>query len=170
MRWGLIPRWWSKPPKDLMRLSTFNARVETVTTKPFFREAFKRTRCIIPASGYYEWRKGEDGGREPHYFRRADGEIISLAGLYEEWTDPATGEIVTSATIIVCDASEEAAHIHNRMPVILEQHQIEDWLFNKSGVEVLQPAPAGTLTEHRVSRRVNSSRADENDETLIEPE
>jgi putative SOS response-associated peptidase YedK len=55
MRWGLIPRWWSKPLKDLMRLSTFNARVETVTTKPFFREAFKRTRCIIPASGYYEW-------------------------------------------------------------------------------------------------------------------
>jgi putative SOS response-associated peptidase YedK len=55
MRWGLIPRWWSKPLKDLVRLSTFNARVETVTTKPFFREAFKRTRCIIPASGYYEW-------------------------------------------------------------------------------------------------------------------
>ena len=55
MRWGLIPRWWSKPLKELMRLSTFNARVETVTTKPFFREAFKRTRCVIPASGYYEW-------------------------------------------------------------------------------------------------------------------
>jgi SOS response associated peptidase (SRAP) len=55
MRWGLIPRWWTKPLKDLMRLSTFNARVETVTTKPFFREAFHRTRCIIPASGYYEW-------------------------------------------------------------------------------------------------------------------
>ena len=79
------------------------------------------------------------------------------------------GEIVTSATIIVTDASDDAAHIHNRMPVILEQSQIEDWLFNKSGVEVLTPAPAGTLKEHRVSRRVNSSRTDENDETLIEP-
>lgn len=93
-----------------------------------------------------------------------------MAGLYEEWTDPATGEIVTSATIIVTDASEEVAHIHNRMPVILEQNQIEDWLFGKSGVEVLRPAPQGTMKEHRVSRRVNSSRADENDETLIEPE
>ena len=60
MRWGLVPRWWSKPLKELMRLSTFNARVETVTTKPFFREAFKRTRCVIPASGYY----GQDDDKE----------------------------------------------------------------------------------------------------------
>jgi putative SOS response-associated peptidase YedK len=66
MRWGLIPRWWSKPLKDLMRLSTFNARVETVTTKPFFREAFKRTRCIIPASGYYEW-QDTPAGKQPHF-------------------------------------------------------------------------------------------------------
>jgi putative SOS response-associated peptidase YedK len=167
-RWGLIPSWWKKPLKELP--ATFNARSDTVHQKPMFRAAFKSRRCIIPASGYYEWRKGEDGGREPHYFKRVDGAVISMAGLYEEWTDPATGEIVTSATIIVTDASEEVAHIHNRMPVILEQNQIEDWLFNKSGVEVLKPAPEGTLREHRVSRRVNSSRADENDETLIEPE
>ncbi|MCW5674404.1 MAG: SOS response-associated peptidase [Xanthobacteraceae bacterium] len=167
-RWGLIPSWWRKPLKELP--ATFNARSDTVHQKPMFRAAFKSRRCIIPASGYYEWRKGEDGGREPHYFRRVDGAVISMAGLYEEWTDLATGEIVTSATIIVTDASEEVAHIHNRMPVILEQNQIEDWLFGKSGVEVLKPAPQGTMKEHRVSRRVNSSRADENDETLIEPE
>ena len=79
MRWGLIPRWWSKPLKDLMRLSTFNARVETVTTKPFFREAFRRTRCIIPASGYYEWQDTPDG-KQPHYFTRTDGQVISFAG------------------------------------------------------------------------------------------
>ena len=166
--WGLIPSWWKKPLKELP--ATFNARAETVAEKPMFRAAFKSRRCIIPASGYYEWRKGEDGGREPHYFRRVDGAVISMAGLYEEWKDPATGKLVTSATIIVTDASEEVAHIHNRMPVILEQDQIEKWLFGKSGVEVLKPAPEGTLQEHRVSRRVNSSRADENDETLIEPE
>jgi putative SOS response-associated peptidase YedK len=71
MRWGLIPRWRSKPLKDLMG-STFNARVETVTTKPFFPEAFKRTRCIIPASGYYEW-QDTPVGKQPHYFTRADG-------------------------------------------------------------------------------------------------
>jgi putative SOS response-associated peptidase YedK len=167
-RWGLIPSWWKKPLKELP--ATFNARAETVAEKPMFRAAFKSRRCIIPASGYYEWRKGEDGGREPHYFRRVDGAVISMAGLYEEWKDPATGKLVTSATIIVTDASEEVAHIHNRMPVILEQDQIEKWLFGKSGDEVLKPAPEGTLQEHRVSRRVNSSRADENDETLIEPE
>ena len=76
MRWGLVPRWWSKPLKELMRLSTFNARVETVTTKPFFREAFKRTRCIIPASGYYEWQDTPDG-KQPHYFTRTDGQVAS---------------------------------------------------------------------------------------------
>ncbi len=167
-RWGLIPSWWKKPLKELP--ATFNARAETVHQKPMFRAAFKSRRCIVPASGYYEWRKGEDGGREPHYFRRVDGAVISMAGLCEEWTDPSSGEIVTSTTIIVCDASGEVAHIHNRMPVILEQNQIEKWLTGKSGVEVLKPAPEGTLQEHRVSRRVNSSRADENDETLIEPE
>jgi putative SOS response-associated peptidase YedK len=167
-RWGLIPSWWKKPLKELP--ATFNARSDTVAEKPMFRAAFKSRRCIIPASGYYEWRKGEDGGREPHYFTREDGAVISMAGLYEEWTDPATGEIVTSATIIVTDASEEIAHIHHRMPAILEQDQIEDWLLHKSGLEVLKPAASGTLKEHRVSRRVNSSRTDENDETLIEPE
>jgi putative SOS response-associated peptidase YedK len=83
MRWGLVPRWWSKPLKELMRLSTFNARVETVTTKPFFREAFKRTRCIIPASGYYEWQDTSDG-KQPHYFTRVDGQVISFAGLWDE--------------------------------------------------------------------------------------
>jgi putative SOS response-associated peptidase YedK len=67
-----------------MRLSTFNARVETVTTKPFFREAFKRTRCIIPASGYYEWQDTPDG-KQPHYFKRVDGQVISFAGLWDEW-------------------------------------------------------------------------------------
>jgi putative SOS response-associated peptidase YedK len=91
VRWGLIPRWWSKPLKDLMRLSTCNARVETVTTKPFFHEAFKRTRCIIPASGYYEWQDTPDGKR-PHYFTRTDGRVISFAGLRDEWKDRATGE------------------------------------------------------------------------------
>ncbi len=99
MRWGLIPRWWSKPLKDLMKLSTFNARVETVTTKPFFREAFKRTRCIIPASGYYEW-QDTPGGKQPHYFTRVDGQVISFAGLWDEWKDRASGETVKSCTMI----------------------------------------------------------------------
>jgi len=165
-RWGLVPSWWKKTLKELP--ATFNARAETVAEKPMYRTAFKKRRCIIPASGYYEWRKADDG-KEPHYFWRSDKEILSMAGLWEEWTDPATGEVIVSATIIVTKAAEELAHIHDRMPVILEKDEISDWLSGTSGVEVLKPAAAGTLAEHRVSRRVNSSRADENDETLIEP-
>jgi putative SOS response-associated peptidase YedK len=73
MRWGLVPWWWSKPLKEL-RAATFNARAETVETKPFFRDAFKRSRCLIPASGYYEW-KNEAGDKQPYYFTRAHGEL-----------------------------------------------------------------------------------------------
>jgi putative SOS response-associated peptidase YedK len=116
MRWGLIPRWWSKPLKDLMRLSTFNARVETVTTKPFFREAFKRTRCIIPASGYYEWQDTPDG-KQPHYFTRTDGQVISFAGLWDEWKDRATGETLKSCTMIITEPNAMVAEVHDRMPV-----------------------------------------------------
>jgi putative SOS response-associated peptidase YedK len=79
MGWGLVPCWWSKPLKEL-RLATFNARIETVTTKPFFKEAFKRTRCLIPASGYYQWEDTPDG-KQPHYFTRTDGQVISLGGI-----------------------------------------------------------------------------------------
>jgi putative SOS response-associated peptidase YedK len=80
MRWGLIPRWWSKPLKDLT-LSTFNARVETVTTKPFFREAFKRSRCIIPASGYYEWQDTPAGKQPQLSLEFADENELSGCGL-----------------------------------------------------------------------------------------
>ncbi len=79
VRWGLIPRWWKKTIKELP--ATFNARSDTVADKPMYRDAFRHRRCILPASGYYEWRKGDDGGREPHYFTRTDGKPLSLAGL-----------------------------------------------------------------------------------------
>jgi putative SOS response-associated peptidase YedK len=79
MRWGVIPSWWSKPLKE-MNLATFNARVETITEKPMFRRAFKRTRCLIPASGYYEWHDAPDG-KQPYYFTRRDGASITIAGL-----------------------------------------------------------------------------------------
>ena len=167
MRWGLIPSWWKKPLKELP--ATFNARSDTLASKPMYRDAFRARRCIIPASGYYEWRAGEDGGRDPHYFQREDGEILSLAGLWEEWINPDTGEVLHSCTIIVTDASEDIAHIHHRMPVLIEKAQIANWLSGESGTDILKPAAEGILVERRVSRRVNSSRADENDETLIEP-
>ena len=79
MRWGLIPAWWQKPIKA-MKLATFNARAESVTQKPMFREAFKRHRCLIPASGYYEW-EDTPQGKQPHYFTRRDGKPVTIAGI-----------------------------------------------------------------------------------------
>jgi putative SOS response-associated peptidase YedK len=88
MRWGLVPRWWPKPIKEL-RAATFNARAETVETKPFFRDAFKRTRCLIPISGYYERRNTPDG-KQPWYFTARDGSpALTTAGLWDEWRDRA---------------------------------------------------------------------------------
>jgi SOS response associated peptidase (SRAP) len=82
MRWGLVPSWWSKPLKE-MKLATFNARVETVAEKPIFRGAFQRTRCLIPASGYYEWNDASDG-KQPYYFTLRDGTPITIAGLWDD--------------------------------------------------------------------------------------
>src|SRR3954454_13479609 len=104
MRWGLIPGWWKKSPKEMP--VTFNARAESVDSKPMFRNAFKGRRCIIPASGFYEW-TGEKGDKQPHLFTAADGSpILAFAGLWDRWHDPESGEEVLSCTIIVCGASE----------------------------------------------------------------
>ena len=122
MRWGLVPRWWSKPRKEL-RSATFNARAETVETKPFFREAFKRTRCLIPMSGYYEW-QDSPAGKQPWYFTACDGSpILTAAGLWDEWKNRETGERPMSCTMIVTEPNGFAAQIHDRMPAFLTEVQ-----------------------------------------------
>jgi putative SOS response-associated peptidase YedK len=166
MRWGLVPRWWAKPLKEL-KLATFNARVETVATKPFFRSAFKRTRCIVPASGYYEWHDTPHG-KQPYYFTAADGSPLSIAGLWDEWHNKETGEQLKSCTMIISDANEFVGQVHDRMPVLLAPPQFDAWLSAKSGLEVLKPAPNDTLRRWPVSKRVNSSRAPDDDPSLIQ--
>jgi putative SOS response-associated peptidase YedK len=95
MRWGLIPLWWKKPLKELP--ATFNARADSVAEKPVFRAAFKSWRCIIPASGFYEW-NGRPGSKQPHLFTAANGSpLLAFAGLWERWRDPNTGEEVLSS-------------------------------------------------------------------------
>jgi putative SOS response-associated peptidase YedK len=127
MRWGLVPRWWSKPLKEL-RAATFNARAETVETKPFFRDAFKRTRCLIPMSGYYEW-QDTPSGKQPWYFTARDGSpILTAAGLWDEWKNRETGERLKSCTMIVTEPNEFAAEIHDRMPAFLTVEQFAPWL------------------------------------------
>jgi putative SOS response-associated peptidase YedK len=164
MRWGLIPRWWSKSLKELPAI--FNARVETVANKPMFRDAFRRNRCIIPVSGYYEWRTMSDG-KQPYYITPRNDSILSFAGLWDEW-DRVNNETVTSCTIIITDANSFTRTIHDRMPVVLEREKVGAWLSGEAGTELLRPAPDDLLRMCPVSKRV-SKPGNTDDATLIEP-
>jgi putative SOS response-associated peptidase YedK len=166
-RWGLVPSWWSKPLKEL-KLATFNARAETVMTKPFFKTAFKRKRCLIPVSGYYEW-QDTPGGKQPWYFTPRDGSpALTIAGLWDERKNPETGELLKSCTMIITEPNELVAEVHDRMPVLFSEDQFDPWLRGEAGIEYLQPAREDVLRKWPVSKRVNSSRADDNDPTLTE--
>jgi putative SOS response-associated peptidase YedK len=167
MRWGLVPWWWNKPLKEL-RMATFNARAETVETKPVFRDAFKRSRCLIPMSGYYEW-QDTTGGKQPGYFTaRNASPLLTAAGLWDEWKNHETGERLKSCTMVVTEPNEFAAEIHDRMPAFLTEEQFASWLSGEVGAEYLKPAPNDYLQRWPVSKRANSSKADADDLTLIE--
>ncbi len=159
-RWGLVPMW-AKDPGALR--STFNARAETVATKPTFRSAFKRSRLLVPVDAFYEWRTV---GREktPNVFVRADGDPIVFAGLAERWKGP-DGMLLHSATIITTQAGPDMDGIHDRMPVVLERDTWDHWLDPtvEGGDEMealLRPSPAGTLEHHQVDRAVGNVRND----------
>ena len=165
MRWGLVPWWWKKKIKEMP--ATFNARAETVADKPMFRDAFKRSRCLIPASGYYEW-QATPTGKQPFYYTTCDGSALTIAGLWDEWKDRETNLPLMSCTMIVTDANDLASKIHDRMPVLLVPKDFENWLTGKAGIDLFRPAPDDYLQVWPVSRRVNSSRAAGDDQTLIE--
>lgn len=166
MRWGLIPSWWSRTLKDL-KLATFNARAETVDTKPFFKAAFRKKRCIIPASGYYEWQH-IDGDKKPQpwYFTQKTSPIISIAGIWDEWQDRESGNTIQSCAMIITEPNSLVAEVHDRMPVILQPEQFESWLSGALGKESLTPADDNVLQRWAVDKRVNSSRASDEDESL----
>jgi putative SOS response-associated peptidase YedK len=166
MRWGLVPSWWNKPLKKL-RLATFNARAETVAEKPMFRAAFKRNRCLIPVSGYYEWTTTPDG-KQPYYFSTENGSPLTIAGLWDEWNDIETGEPLKSCTMIITAANEFVSKIHDRMPALLTPFQFDAWLAGSAGLELLVPWSQRSLQTWPVSRRVNSSRTPSDDPTLID--
>jgi len=164
MRWGLIPWWWKKPLKQLP--ATSNARAESVADKPMFRDAFKRHRCVVPASGYYEWLKMPDS-KQPYFISAADGGVLSFAGLWDRWKNPETGELLASCTIIVTDANELTRTIHDRMPVLLDRADVGPWLDGSGGTELLRSAPDDKLRMWPVSRRVNKTGNGDDDPTLI---
>ncbi len=127
MRWGLIPSW----AKDASIGSrTINARSETVASKPAFRGAFRRRRCLVAADGYFEWQR-QGSGKQPYFFHRADDGPFALAGLWESWTDPASGDTsptIESCTIITAAADRFVAAYHDRMPVVLAPDDYARWL------------------------------------------
>lgn len=167
VRWGLVPNW-VKDPRDFPLV--INARAETLLEKPAFRGAIRHHRCLIPASGYYEWQK-TSSGKVPHYITRADGEPMALAGLYETWEGP-DGNIIDTAAIVTVAASPDMAHLHDRTPAMLEPDLWDAWLDTSSGLPniampLLHTLPDGVLTAHPVSTRVNAVTND--DPGLIEP-
>jgi putative SOS response-associated peptidase YedK len=167
MRWGLVPSWWQKPLKEL-KIASFNARAETVAEKPFFRDAFWGKRCLIPVSGYYEW-QDTPGGKQPHYFTARDGSpVLTIAGLWDEWIDIETRQPMKSCAMIITQANDFVGEVHDRMPVLLRPDEFEPWLSGKAGRELLKPPANEMLQRWPVSRRVNSSRAGDDDATLIE--
>ncbi len=154
-RWWLVPFFAETLPKNAM----FNARIETVDTSGAFREGFKSRRCLIPADGYFEWTKGEDGGKDPWLLQMPAGAGFSFAGIWAR--NDKLG--VTSCTIITAPAVPEIAHIHTRMPVILNPDAYSAWLDTDiQGTDakaLLLGAQMDSLLEfHRVAREVNSSR------------
>jgi putative SOS response-associated peptidase YedK len=146
--------------------ASFNARAETVADKPMFRDAFARHRCIIPASGHYEWLKRPDG-KQPYFISAADGGVLS-AGLWERWKNPETEEPVISCTIIVTDANALTRSIHDRMPVVLDNADIRPWLNGEAGTELLRPAAEDRLRMWPVSRRVNKTGTGDDDPTVTD--
>lgn len=166
MRWGLVPFFCKKTLKEVP--ATFNARAETVDEKPMFREAFRRRRCIVPASGFFEW-TGEKGDKQPHLFSAADGSpVLAFAGLWDRWRDLASGDEVLSCTIVVSGASEWMAPYHDRMPVLLQGDDIDAWLTGKLGRDGLKPAAESALREWPVTKRMNRMDAGDDDPTIVD--
>jgi len=166
--WGLVPGWWGKPLNE-MRLATFNARVETVAEKPMFRSAFKTKRCLILASGHYEWH-GTPEGKQPYYFTRRDGQVNTIAGPWDEWTDKERGKTIKSCAMLITSPNKLVAEVHDRMPVILEWKDFEQWERGdlRDAAALMMPAGEKVLQKWPVSKRVNSSRTSDHDATLVD--
>jgi putative SOS response-associated peptidase YedK len=166
MRWGLIPHW-AKDEKIGYKM--INARAETLAEKPAFRGLLKSQRCLVPASGFYEWR-AEGRTKIPYYIHPETTSLVAFAGLYDHWTNP-KGEDVTSFTIITTEAEGVVAHLHHRMPIILDRALEDAWLdkditANTEVLDILRQKPDMALDTYPVSRRVNAARDD--DPSLIE--
>ncbi|MBK6982201.1 MAG: SOS response-associated peptidase [Betaproteobacteria bacterium] len=159
LRWGLVPSW----SKDIaIGNRMINARSETVAEKPSFRNAYRSRRCVVPATGFFEW-KGEPGRKQPYAITAEDQPLFALAGLWERWHDRASPEAppVETFTILTTEANETVAPVHDRMPVILPAERVQDWLAAPPAeVRALLVPYAGPLRVRAVSKLVGNPRND----------
>ncbi len=156
VRWGLIP-WWAKDPKTLPLM--INARAEGIAEKPAYRDPFKYRRCLVPASGFYEWQAREKGPKQPYFIHPGGDGLIAFAGLWETWHG-ADGSEIDTATIVTTDANGPLRPIHERMPVILDPRDFQTWLSPETTASeaeaLLRPAPDHLFALTPVSTRVNA--------------
>jgi putative SOS response-associated peptidase YedK len=168
-RWGLIPHW---ATEARVGSRMFNARAETLTASPAFREAFRRRRCLVPVDSFYEWKR-EGAIRQPYRIKQVDERPLALAGLWAGWRDPETETVRRTFTIVTTAPNEALANLHDRMPVVVPEEAWTRWLSPKSAPPgellglLLVPNEAVRLRIQAVSRLVNDVRQD--GPALIEP-
>ncbi|WP_187429451.1 SOS response-associated protein YedK [Roseobacter fucihabitans] len=157
MRWGFVPHWY-KTLNDGPLL--INARAETIAEKPAFSQAARRRRALVIASGFYEWTKSPDGQRNPWYMSPAQGDVLVMAAIWQEWQNP-EGEALRSCALVTTAANRDMAKIHHRMPVIVQPEDWPLWLgeAGHGAARLMRATDEGGLKMHRVDRAVNSNRA-----------
>ncbi|MCR8826222.1 SOS response-associated peptidase [Pseudosulfitobacter koreensis] len=162
MRWGFIPQWYKQPNDGPLLI---NARAETIADKPAFRAACRERRCVVLATGFFEWTKDAEGNRLPWYITRRDGAPLALAAIWQDWG----ADVQRTCAVVTTQANSAMSQIHHRMPVVLAPEQLPLWLGEegKGAARLMQPAPEDTLQMHRVGTAVNSNRA--SGPELIEP-
>jgi putative SOS response-associated peptidase YedK len=176
LKWGLIPSWTKGIDQaNIIRYKTFNARSESIDTKPSFSSSFSSKRCIIPVKGFFEW---QHVGNEkiPWYIYQSENEVLSIAGIYDDWIENNTGEVFSTFSIITTEANDLMARIHNsgkRMPVILNNSSETRWLdlsvSKTEALNLLTPCPSDILKAHTISPLINSRSSDRNTPELIQP-
>lgn len=156
VRWGFVPQWYSAPNDGPLLI---NARAETVATKPAFREACRTRRCLIPATGFYEWTKAEDGTRLPWYFYDPSGAPLVFAGIWQNWRKD--GQDLTTCAVVSTAAGPVMAQVHHREPVTLAPEDWAKWLgeAGKGAAVLMRAAPSARMARYRVDRAVNSNKA-----------
>ena len=176
LKWGLIPSWTRTiADANIIRFKTFNARAESIDTKPSFSSSFKTRRCIIPVKGFFEW---QHAGKEkiPWYICHAGNEIISFAGLYDEWISSTTGEPFYTFSIVTTEANDLMAEIHNsarRMPVLFDKYSAASWIDLSTSLpdalSLLKPCSSEILKAHTISTLVNDRSTNRNTPEVIRP-